>query len=133
MCIRDRSWVTEKPERLQELESIYVLRGDGVIDERVISPVSSILSTTLSKLEKPLIAYSAISGEDMVKVSARMLESLRKRGLNLGEILRVAAEKYSGRGGGHDVAAGAQVPVKDVEAFIKLVDKLVKEQLETSA
>jgi len=124
------SWVTEKPERLEELENIYVVRGDGVIDEKVISPVSSILSTTLSKLEKPIIAYSTISGEDMVKVSARALEPLRKRGLNLGEVLRVAAEKYSGRGGGHDVAAGAQVPVKDVEPFIKLVDKLVKEQLE---
>jgi len=123
------SWVTEKPERLEELENIYVLRGDGVIDEKVISPVSSILSTTLAKLEKPIIAYSAISGEDMVKVSARALEPLRKKGLNLGEVLRVAAEKYSGRGGGHDVAAGAQVPVKDVEPFIKLVDKLVKEQL----
>jgi len=124
------SWVTEKPERLEELESIYVVRGDGVIDEKVISPVSSILSTTLSKLEKPIIVYSAISGEDMVKVSARALEPLRKRGLNLGEVLRVAAEKYSGRGGGHDVAAGAQIPVKDVEPFLKLVDKLVKKQLE---
>jgi len=124
------SWVTEKPERLEELESIYVVRGDGVIDEKVISPVSSILSTTLSKLEKPIIVYSAISGEDMVKVSARALEPLRKRGLNLGEVLRVAAEKYSGRGGGHDVAAGAQIPVKDVESFLKLVDKLVKKQLE---
>jgi len=127
------SWVTEKPERLEELENIYVVRGDGVIDEKVISPVSSILSTTLAKLEKPIIAYSAISGEDMVKVSARALEPLRKRGLNLGEVLRVAAEKYSGRGGGHDVAAGAQVPVKDVEPFLKLVNQLVKEQLEARA
>ena len=124
------SWVTEKPERLEELGSIYVVRGDGVIDEKVISPVSSILSITLSKLGKPIIAYSAISGEDMVKVSARALEPLRKKGLNLGEVLRVAAEKYSGRGGGHDVAAGAQIPVKDVESFIDLVDRLVKKQLE---
>lgn len=124
------SWVTEKPERLEELESIYVVRGDGVIDEKVISPVSSILSITLSKLGKPIIVYSAISGEDMVKVSARALEPLRKRGLNLGEVLRVASEKYSGRGGGHDVAAGAQILIKDIEPFIKLVDQLVKKQLE---
>jgi len=124
------SWVTEKPERLEELESIYVVRGDGVIDEKVISPVSSILSITLSKLGKPILVYSAISGEDMVKVSARALEPLRKKGLNLGEVLRVAAEKYSGRGGGHDVAAGAQIPVKDIESFLKLVDRLVKKQLE---
>jgi len=124
------SWVTEKPERMEELNSIYVVHGEGFIDERVISPVSSILSTTLSNLEKPLIVYSVVSGEDMVKVSARALESLIKKGLNLGEVLRVAAEKCSGRGGGHDIAAGAQVPIKNVESFIKLVDKLVKEQLE---
>jgi len=124
------SWVTEKPERMEELNSIYVVHGEGFIDERVISPVSSILSTTLSNLEKPLIVYSVVSGEDMVKVSARALESLINKGLNLGEVLRVAAEKHSGRGGGHDIAAGAQVPIKTVESFIKLVDKLVKEQLE---
>ncbi len=123
-------WVTEKPERIEELDSIYVVRGEGVIDEKVISPVSSILSTTLSKLGKPIIAYSAISGEGMVKVSARALEPLRKKGLNLGEVLHVAAEKYSGRGGGHDVAAGAQIPTRDAESFIKLVDRLVKKQLE---
>jgi len=124
------SWVTEKPERMEELDSIYVVHGEGFIDERVISPVSSILSTTLSKLGKPLIVYSVVSGGDMVKVSARALESLINKGLNLGEVLRIAAEKCSGRGGGHDIAAGAQIPIKNVESFIKLVDKLVKEQLE---
>jgi RecJ-like exonuclease len=124
------SWVTEKPERLEQLNSICVVHGEGFIDEKVISPVSSILSTTLSNIEKPIIVYSVVSGEDMVKVSARALESLIKKGLNLGEVLRIAAEKHSGRGGGHDIAAGAQVPIKEVEPFIKLVDELVKKQLE---
>ena len=58
------------------------------------------------------------------------MEPLRRRGLNLGEVLHVASEKYSGRGGGHDVAAGAQIPIKNIESFIKLVDQLVKKQLE---
>jgi single-stranded-DNA-specific exonuclease len=124
------SWVTEKPGRLEEMESIYVVRGDSFIDEKVISPVSTILSTSLSQLGKPIIAYATISGEDMVKVSARGLEPLIRKGLNLGEILQAASEEYSGRGGGHDVAAGAQIPIKNVEAFLKLVNKLVKKQLE---
>jgi single-stranded-DNA-specific exonuclease len=122
-------WVTEKPGRLEELESIHVVRGDGFIDEKVLSPVCTILSTTLTQLGKPIIAYATISGEDQVKVSSRGSEPLIQRGLNLGEIMQVAAEKYSGRGGGHDVAAGAQIPIKDVEAFIKLVNELVKKQL----
>ena len=122
-------WVTEKPERLEELENIYVMRGDGFIDEKVLSPVCTILSTTLTKLGKPIIAYATISGEDQVKVSSRGSDPLIQRGLNLGDIMQVAAGKYSGRGGGHDVAAGAQIPIKDVEAFIKLVNDLVKRQL----
>ncbi len=122
-------WVTEKPGRLEELESIYVVRGDGFIDEKVLSPVCTILSTTLTGLEKPIVAYATISGEDQVKVSSRGSEPLIQRGLNLGDIMQVAAAQFSGRGGGHDVAAGAQVPIKDAEAFIKLVDGLVKRQL----
>jgi len=80
-------------------------------------------------LGKLIIAYATISGEDQVKVSSRGSEPLIQKGLNLGVIMQVAAEEYSGRGGGHDVAAGAQIPIKDTEAFIKLVNALVKKQL----
>ena len=123
-------WLNEKPGRIEELSGIYVVRGEDFIDERVIGTVSSILSTSLPKPEKPIIAYSTVSKEDLAKVSARALDLLTSRGLNLGEILRVAAEKHSGRGGGHDIAAGAQVLIQQVESFIKLVDELVKKQLE---
>ena len=124
------SWVNEKPDRIEELDSIYVVKGGGFIDEKMISAVSTILSSSLPNPKKPLIAYSKVSGEDVVKVSARTLAMLTEKGLNLGEILRVAAEKCSGRGGGHDIAAGAQVPTKNLDSFIGLVDRLVKKQLE---
>ncbi len=123
-------WLTEKPGRIEELNSIYVAHGEGIIDDKMIGTISSILSTNLPKLEKPLIAYSAVPGEGFAKFSARTLDPLVEKGLNLGEILKTAAERHSGRGGGHNIAAGAQVPTKDVDVFIKLVDKLVKEQLE---
>ncbi len=58
------------------------------------------------------------------------MNTLTKRGLDLGEILRIAAEKHSGKGGGHNVAAGAQVPNKKIKAFVELVDELVRKQLE---
>ncbi|UCE16092.1 MAG: DHH family phosphoesterase [Candidatus Bathyarchaeota archaeon] len=124
------NWLNEKPSRIQELDSIYVVRGENVIHENIIGTVSSILSTSLPKHEKPIIAYSAVSGESLIKISARTLETLTSRGLNLGEILRIAAEKYSGKGGGHDIAAGAQVPVKKMKAFVELVNELVGKWLE---
>lgn len=120
------NWLTEEPNRIDELESIYVVRGGDFINEKVIGTLSSILSTSLPKPEKPIIAYASVAEEDVVKVSARTIDMLTSRGLNLGEIMRVAAEKFGGTGGGHDIAAGAQVPTKDAGAFVKLVDELVK-------
>jgi len=123
------SWLMEEPDRIDELERIYVVRGEGFINEKVIGTLSSILSTSLPKPEKPIIAYAA-ADEEVVKVSARTLDTLTSKGLDLGEIMRVAAEKFEGKGGGHDIAAGAQVPIKKVDAFVKLVDELVKKRME---
>jgi RecJ-like exonuclease len=120
------TWLTEEPGRIDELGNIYVVRGGDFINEKVIGTLSSILSTSLSKPEKPIIAYAEVAQEDVVKVSARTVDALTSRGLNLGEIMRVAAEKFGGNGGGHDIAAGAQVPTKDAEDFVKLVDELVR-------
>lgn len=124
------SWLNEKPERVEELNNIYVARGNGFIKDKMISAVSTILSTTVPNPEKPVIAYSKIPGEKLVKISARTLEILTKRGLNLGEIMRIAAEKNSGTGGGHNIAAGGQVSINNLEPFLKLVDELVRKQLE---
>lgn len=123
------SWLMEEPGRVEELESIYVVRGEGFINEKVIGTLSSILSTSLPKPEKPIIAYATVTDEDIVKVSARTLDMLTSKGLDLGDVMRVASEKFDGKGGGHDIAAGAQVPVKDVDDFIKFVDKLVKKRV----
>jgi len=122
-------WVMEKPERLEELDNVYVVRGDNFINEKVVSTISSILSTSLPKPEKPLLIYAKVSGEELVKFSARTIDMMTNKGLDLGEILRVAAEKYAGRGGGHNIAAGAQVPMENIDAFIRSVNELVKQQL----
>ncbi len=127
------SWLMEEPGRIEELESIYVIRGEDFINEKVIGTLSSILSTNLPKPEKPIIAYAGVAEEEVVKVSARTLDMLTSKGLDLGEIMRVAAEKFEGKGGGHNIAAGAQVPVKDVDAFVKFVDEVVKKRMEQIA
>jgi RecJ-like exonuclease len=122
-------WVMEKPERVKELENIYVVSGEDFIDDKIIGAISSILSGGLPNPEKPLIAYSCVEGEDVVKISARASDAVTSRGLNLGEIMQVAAERFLGKGGGHNVAAGAQVPVEDTDNFIKAVNELVGRKL----
>jgi len=122
-------WIEEHPDRFEEMTSIYVLHGGESIDEKVISAVSTILSTGMPNLEKPIIAYSIIPDEDIMKVSARTVDVLTRKGFNIGEIMRIAAEKFSGTGGGHDVAAGAQLPLKARNRFLKHVDELVTQEL----
>jgi RecJ-like exonuclease len=122
-------WVMEKPERVKEFENIYVVSGEDFIDDKIIGAISSILSGSLPNPEKPLIAYSNVEGEDLAKISARASDTVTSRGLNLGEIMQAAAEKFLGKGGGHNVAAGAQVPIEDIDNFVKTVNELVGKQL----
>jgi len=123
------SWLTEKPGRIEELKNIYVVHGEKFIDDKVVSAISTILSMSMPKPEKPLLAYSVIPKEGVTKFSARAPNMPKDKTIDLGEIMLKAAEKFEGQGGGHDVASGAQVPIPKTEAFIKLVNELVGKKL----
>jgi len=122
-------WVMEKPERMRELKNIFVVNGEDFIEDKIVGAVSSILSTSLPNPEKPLIMYANVKEEGTAKFSARTIDAVINKGVNLGEVMQVAAEKCMGNGGGHNIAAGAQVPAEKVDTFIKLVDEMVEKQL----
>jgi len=122
-------WVMEKPERMEELQNIYVVHGEDFLEDKIVGAISSILSSSLPNPEKPLIIYANVKEEEIAKFSARTVDMVTHKGVNLGEVMQVAAEKFLGKGGGHNIAAGAQVPIKNINPFIKLVDELVGKQL----
>ncbi len=123
-------WIMEKPDRMEELEHVYVVHGDDFIKDKIVGSISSILSLNLPNPEKPLLMYANLKEEEITKFSARTIDAVTNKGVNLGEIMQVAAQKCLGDGGGHDVAAGAQVPRENTHTFIKLVNELVSKQLE---
>lgn len=122
-------WVMEKPERMKEFENIYVVYGENFINDKIVGAISSILSASLPNPEKPLIAYANVEGEGLAKISARTIDTMINRGIDLSEVMGVAAECCGGKGGGHNVAAGAQVPIEKIDDFIKIVNELVGKQL----
>jgi single-stranded-DNA-specific exonuclease len=122
-------WVMEKPERLKELENIYVVNGEDFVNEKVIGTISSILTNSLPNIEKPLIAYAKVENEGVFKFSARTTDIAVRKGVNLGEVMRIAAEQVAGKGGGHNIAAGAQSPLDKVDDFVKIANDLVGKQL----
>ncbi len=124
---RSIEYVT-KEEAIEEMNNIVVLKGGDVIDEKQISSVASILSSSnMLPSNKPLIAI-ANAGE-FVKISARATRELVERGLDLGAVLSKLAPRFGGRGGGHNIAAGAEVPAKRLIVFLAELDRAVGESL----
>ncbi len=122
-------WVMEKPERIKEFENIYVIYGENFINEKIVGTVSSIIVSSLPSPQKPLIAFANVEKEAAAKFSARTTDAAVNSGVNLGDVMRLASEKYGGKGGGHNIAAGAQVPLDKIEDFVKTVNELVAKQL----
>ena len=118
-------WLEKTPRRIERLQNIYVIDGSGVIDELMLSTVTSILvSSGRFDEPRPVIAL-ANAREGTVKVSGRLPEDLREISLNLGSIFHEASGLCKGIGGGHDVAAGAQVPSGREMEFTRFVDERV--------
>jgi RecJ-like exonuclease len=119
------NWIYLNPDALEELKNIYVIRGGEVIDDKMIGVIASILlSSGFLDSKKPIIALSN-SSNNMIKVSGRSITILKDKGMNIGEVFSEASEKFNGTGGGHDMAAGAQIPLDSQENFTEYVDLLV--------
>lgn len=76
----------------------------------------------------PILAFAEKS-ETKLKVSARGPQRLVRNGLDLSTVMQEAASAVGGEGGGHDIAAGATIPINERSTFLEIVDKTVGEQL----
>lgn len=120
-----------QPGVLEELNHIVVLKGGEVIDFRQISSIATVLSSSgLLPSDKVLVALA--SAGKSVKISARASKHLVEKGLNLGVITSKLGAAYGGRGGGHNVAAGAEVPADRMIKFLADFDRAVGEMLAAS-
>ncbi len=85
---------------------------------------SILTSSSILEDDKPIIALT--SAEDgTLKISGRAMVAKMDKKLNLGAIFQEASSRFDGRGGGHDAAAGAQLPQDSVNDFVQLVDQMV--------
>lgn len=122
-------WVMEKPERMREFQNIYVVYGESAVNEKIIGTVASILAYSFPASGKPILAFAFVEKEGVAKFSARTTEAVVQKGVNLGEVMRLASEVVGGKGGGHNIAAGAQSPLDKVDEFIRISNDVVGKQL----
>jgi RecJ-like exonuclease len=76
----------------------------------------------------PILAFARKSDEE-TKVSARGTQALVRRGLDLSRVMGEASAAVGGKGGGHDVAAGATIPAGREADFVADADRIVGDQL----
>jgi RecJ-like exonuclease len=83
--------------------------------------ISTIFSKSLKYKDKVIVVLSE-DEEGNIKISSRAPREFVENGFDLSRVMKKLAETYGGRGGGHNIAAGASLPTtarKDVKIKIK--------------
>lgn len=106
-------------ERIEEHGRVVLVKAEGLVEENLLGPVTSILTSSPGFKDKVVVAMTN-SGDAEFKISGRIGDSYNVP-VNLGLIMREAAEAVKGVGGGHSRAAGAKIPSTEVEAFSRLI------------
>jgi len=144
LCLGDAAALTEAMKYRMDYVNSMMLElkavEDGAFEARdhiqIIRPHRSSLAGAVCGISmqylldqtKPTIAISKVEGT--VKVSSRGTRDLVSKGLDLAESLRKSAEPFGGVGGGHNVAAGATVPLVREDDFLKNLDEITGIQLQ---
>lgn len=113
-------------EGIEELENIQYFHARDSIPDTIVGIVAGMCFYKGNR-EKPIVAFA--ESDKGVKVSARATYRLVEKGVHLAKALKKAAESVGGVGGGHSVAAGATIPEGREDEFLKILDKIIGEQL----
>jgi RecJ-like exonuclease len=111
--------LTSEPSRIEQHGSLVFVRGEGIVNEKLLGPVISILTSSPEFKDKVVVGRTESRGSDL-KISSRVGDSFVGE-VNLGLIMREAAEVVNGVGGGHAMAAGAKIPSAKSESFSRAV------------
>ena len=111
--------LTAEKSRIEDHGAVLLIRAEGIIDEKLLGPVTSILTSSPGYKDKIVVSLTN-SGEGESKVSGRVGD-LVKTPVNLGLVMRESAEAVNGVGGGHSMAAGAKIPSSEADAFCRSV------------
>ncbi len=123
------NWLNEK-KSIKNKKSIQYFSGEGKISENLIGVIcSSFAFSNKIDREKPIIGYTN-SDSGFYKVSARCNNKLVKKGINLSIAIRKVCEEIGikNKGGGHPPAAGAKIPISNMDEFLLKLDIVIEQQ-----
>lgn len=112
------------------MESLNWFSADDNIDESIIGIIAGMAyGARIIPYDKPILAFAQDRDDTaFYKVSSRANWSLVRRGIHLGDAMRRCSALFGGEGGGHNIAAGARVPKKCRDEFLKCIQETFKSQ-----
>jgi RecJ-like exonuclease len=122
-------WIKKEGSVVQD--KIQYIFAEEKRKKRIMGTLSTIgLDLEILDPEKPVLAMSRM--DNIIKVSGRTTSKMIDRGVNLGYALENASKSFNGSGGGHNIAAGAVIPYREMDNFLNLVDEIVRTQLKAN-
>lgn len=109
-------------------KNIGVIDGKDNIEDDFIGTVTTITMSN-GMFSRPVVMGVAESDNQKLKVSSRASKEVVENGLNLGEVISDICEECDGEGGGHNIAAGAKIPVEEKQNFIDELDQRIGEKV----
>ncbi len=147
VCMGNRDKAFDEAHKLLGQHRQNLVNGLKLVSQRGITPLNSIqyfdagdeildtivgivagMSFQMADRSRPILAFAKNEQGDL-KVSARGTQDLVRAGLDLAHALSLSARAVGGVGGGHNVAAGATIPLQAKEEFLERMDRIVAEQL----
>lgn len=108
-------WVESNPDSIKKTEKADYLIADDNINENLIGTIVSML---FKPKEKTLFGFA--NAEDGIKIS------VRSKSFDVQKVVTEAAKICNGRGGGHEFAAGATIPLEEKDKFIEKCESMIK-------
>ena len=125
-----------KREAIEQIKRSYETRKEmdnfnlAYVENPYLAGITaSILMLYLLQGSKPVIALYKNKG---TKISGRSTRELVLKGVDLSAAIGSAAAKVGGHGGGHDIAAGGEIPFDKEEEFLKALNEELGEQIGSS-
>ena len=130
-----------KERGLTERPHLQWFDAGSTIRETIVGIVAGMMYNADGvRKDLPIFAFADCEGDasqlpggelkgPVVKVSGRASRGLVSAGVNLADVMRIAAAKVGGAGGGHAPAAGATIPRARIEPFLEAADAAIEAQL----
>lgn len=120
---------------IKKRDGLQVLEGATYIDDAFIGVIlSMLLSSRYVSTDTPVVGWAYLKDDpESVKVSARAVQDLVEKGLNLGTAIRDVLKELDidSPGGGHAPAAGVEIPKAKLDKFLKSIGRKVIAQLQS--